>query len=280
MFKLGLRSIVMLLAIICVAGIAYAKSGYLTDFTATYGASAGGSCLTCHTSGSTRNAYGSAFGSANHVFAAIEGLDSDGDGFTNIAEINAGTFPGDAASHPAPTPPPPPPAPAPTPTPAPAPAPTPAPAPAPTPAPAPAPTPAPAPAPSGNSGPVFDAAAFFAGPTPQITANGQTGWANVSTSEPVTIAVTVDAGYMAGRMCDWWVTLSSPFGLFSYVFPSGWQGGLAFAAQAPLFDLSDPYPVLNLNLPAGEYTFFLAVDDNADGVPDGTYMDYVTVTVN
>jgi hypothetical protein len=37
--------------------------------------------------------------------APIESADSDGDGFTNIAEINAKTFPGDAASKPA-TPPP------------------------------------------------------------------------------------------------------------------------------------------------------------------------------
>ena len=33
--------------------------------------------------------------------AALEALDSDSDGFTNIAEINARTYPGDPASHPA-----------------------------------------------------------------------------------------------------------------------------------------------------------------------------------
>ncbi len=33
-------------------------------------------------------------------FSAIEGLDSDGDGFTNIEEFEAGTLPGDASSRP------------------------------------------------------------------------------------------------------------------------------------------------------------------------------------
>jgi hypothetical protein len=117
-------------------------------------------------------------------------------------------------------------------------------------------------------------------PAPQITANGHTGWVNATSSEPVTIAITMDAGDMAGHLSDWWIVVSSPFGLLSYVFPSGWQEGLALTVQAPLFDLAVPYPVLQFNLPVGEYTFFLAVDDNADGQPDGTYLDYVIVQVN
>ena len=34
------------------------------------------------------------------IIISIQDLDSDGDGFTNIAEITAGTFPGDASSRP------------------------------------------------------------------------------------------------------------------------------------------------------------------------------------
>ena len=51
----------------------------------------------------SRNSYGSAYGSNNRNFATIEPLDSDGDGFTNIVEINARTFPGNSASRPAST---------------------------------------------------------------------------------------------------------------------------------------------------------------------------------
>ena len=86
---------------------AEAVPGYLTSFTATYPAATtlSSSCLICHTtasaSPSTRNPYGSAYGNNGHSFAAIENLDSDGDGFTNIVEINANTYPGNAASVPA-----------------------------------------------------------------------------------------------------------------------------------------------------------------------------------
>jgi hypothetical protein len=57
------------------------------------------SCLTCHTKQAggieNMNPYGTDFGKNNHDFAAIEGLDSDGDGVTNIDEIKAESFPGD-----------------------------------------------------------------------------------------------------------------------------------------------------------------------------------------
>lgn len=59
-------------------------------------------CNTCHTSGggSPRNPYGLAFSDSGHDFVSIELLDSDGDGFTNIEEIKALTFPGDANDYP------------------------------------------------------------------------------------------------------------------------------------------------------------------------------------
>ena len=86
-----------------------AKFTYWDQFNLNYGTggvpdydSAGslGNCLTCHTSGSTRNSYGADFRSNNHDFSLIEFLDSDGDGADNITEIQAGTFPGDSTSTP------------------------------------------------------------------------------------------------------------------------------------------------------------------------------------
>jgi hypothetical protein len=88
---------------------AYSIGGYLTQFENKYPAASGtqiDSCSLCHTDisqSSARNSYGAAFGSNSHNFAAIESLDSDGDGFTNLQEISAKTFPGNAGSKPAAT---------------------------------------------------------------------------------------------------------------------------------------------------------------------------------
>jgi len=93
-----------------------AKSNYLTAFVAAYphtAASALNSCSVCHTSIPQLNSYGHDYQSHGRNFDAIELLDSDGDGYTNLEEIQALTFPGDANSYPS-TPPTPTPSPSPT----------------------------------------------------------------------------------------------------------------------------------------------------------------------
>jgi hypothetical protein len=101
--------VVALTLVLGFATIASADVGALQDFNAQYpGNSFGNSCNICHKSIPKTNAYGKALfnagATANNVpsetFVAVEELDSDGDGFTNIEEINAGTFPGNPNSHP------------------------------------------------------------------------------------------------------------------------------------------------------------------------------------
>jgi len=61
------------------------------------------SCLLCHidpNGGGLLNPYGTDFANNSHNFTIIEQLDSDGDGFTNIAEIHARSFPGNASDLP------------------------------------------------------------------------------------------------------------------------------------------------------------------------------------
>ncbi len=83
-----------------------AFGGYLTAFNTKYGT--GGtkldSCATCHNDDDSRNSYGAAVegqaGATDARLAAVESLDSDGDGFSNIDEIDARTWPGDATDFP------------------------------------------------------------------------------------------------------------------------------------------------------------------------------------
>ncbi len=101
-----ITSLLAITVLIIGAGKADALSSYVTMFKSAYPAAATSSlaaCVLCHINpggGGTRNGYGNAFLAAAHNYRTIESADSDADGFTNIAEITALTFPGNAASHP------------------------------------------------------------------------------------------------------------------------------------------------------------------------------------
>ena len=93
-------------------GAANAKDKYTTDFNTEYGTDGTdggttmGSCIVCHVnpdgSKGTLNSYGTHWKAYGRNFAAVEPLDSDGDGFSNIDEILTDSWPGDAGSTPGP----------------------------------------------------------------------------------------------------------------------------------------------------------------------------------
>ena len=96
-------------AVIC--NSADAKKEYTTAFNnyyGTFGAEGGttmGTCTTCHVNPDGKggqNPYGTHYKAYARNFAVIEPLDSDGDGFSNIDEIIADTWPGDPGSTPGP----------------------------------------------------------------------------------------------------------------------------------------------------------------------------------
>lgn len=107
-----LAAVAVLSATLSAAGFAVlgspaeSKPEYLSSFNSKYNTRGSklDSCKTCHQSDTGNadnlNAYGKDFGAANHDFAAVEGKDSDGDGFSNVDEIKAKTYPGDPNDNP------------------------------------------------------------------------------------------------------------------------------------------------------------------------------------
>ncbi len=104
-FSAVLLAVIVMLATL---GQAHGNQGALDAFTAQYGDKGINTCSLCHTSAPALNSYGAALATLPVTAAkltAVESADSDGDGFSNIEEINAGTYPGDPNSKPASPPP-------------------------------------------------------------------------------------------------------------------------------------------------------------------------------
>jgi hypothetical protein len=89
--------------VVGISSMAAGKDGYMPLFNTRYGTTGTrlDSCTLCHSTTPALNSYGAAYGNNDRNFATIEPLDSDSDGFSNIVEINARTFPGDPNSKPA-----------------------------------------------------------------------------------------------------------------------------------------------------------------------------------
>ena len=109
--NIGIIWCIAFVAMLLVVPQVTARPSYLSTFESTYPIAVGSkidACNLCHNSpsgGDARNPYGLSYASSGHSFSAIENIDSDGDGWTNIQEINSLTFPGDSNDHPT-TPPP------------------------------------------------------------------------------------------------------------------------------------------------------------------------------
>lgn len=97
--------LLLTLAALTAAPAAMATQGYLDAFNGKYNTDGTrlDTCGVCHVNtngGGPRNLYGMNFLNNGKNFTSIELLDSDGDGYSNIAEINNLTFPGNPGDHP------------------------------------------------------------------------------------------------------------------------------------------------------------------------------------
>jgi C1A family cysteine protease len=114
---------------------------------------------------------------------------------------------------------------------------------------------------------------------PEITVNGQRNPV-VKAGETISIAVRLDpVNQTQADNKDWWIWMSGPDGTFGYdVAARSWQGGLV-PIKLPVFQLN-PYLIWDgaLSTP-GYYHFYFAIDDNNDGIFDGTWQGSAAVYV-
>jgi hypothetical protein len=112
-----------------------------------------------------------------------------------------------------------------------------------------------------------------------LTVNGQDCLATLSSGETVSVALELDPGDYEGTLYEAWVTADGPLGFYSYIEDVGWTPGLHRFSVMPLHRVAG-LELFGETLPDGFYTLYLAVDDNWDGVPDGTWFDSVEATVH
>lgn len=100
-------SLAALLTLLLWPQAVWAFTNYLTNAQSQYPALKGSridTCTLCHQTDAANwpslNVYGQAFGNNGHDFTAIENLDSDGDGYSNLTELTDHSFPGNPADKP------------------------------------------------------------------------------------------------------------------------------------------------------------------------------------
>jgi hypothetical protein len=115
-------------------------------------------------------------------------------------------------------------------------------------------------------------------PRLDIRANGSESHLVVPESAPVTLSLDLDQVGRDNAIPDIWIVADTPLGFYSFRGTDGWVEGIhryeeMFPGGAANFEIPSLY------LPVGDYTFYLAVDDDADRLPDGTWWEAIRVEV-
>lgn len=125
-------------------------------------------------------------------------------------------------------------------------------------------------------------------PVPDIKANGQDGPVYLSYGENLLISIDLDPGTdYARQRVDWWITCLAPDNAwYSYVWAKKWMnrkfisGIYSTNRKGVHLKPISSYPVFSSSsLPPGDYTFYFAIDNNKDQMPDSTWSDSVEVHI-
>lgn len=121
-------------------------------------------------------------------------------------------------------------------------------------------------------------------PTPTIAANNQTGSVSLSRNDSLVLTVSLNPGVLLGNPAEYWMRATTPTETF-------WLNDrLEFVpsveplrAHAGEFNTIDQFIIMKSSLKAlqpGNYSITFAVDDNQDGIVNGTFHNTVNITIN
>ena len=119
-------------------------------------------------------------------------------------------------------------------------------------------------------------------PVPSIFSGSSHDTISVSTSETVSISVSIDAGDMLNKAGDWWIIYVSPNNsIVSLTSELHWTEGIVPVLSIPLISF-ESIPIFSDTLTSpGLYTFYFAFDDKADGIPEApVWLDALAVQVD
>lgn len=119
-------------------------------------------------------------------------------------------------------------------------------------------------------------------PVPEIFSGAGTGNISVTTSETVTIFVSLDAGVMLNTPGDWWLIHVPPESpVLSLTSDLRWQETLAPVLSIPLVSFQKIPIFSNTLTTPGTHLFYFVVDNKADGLLEGpVWFDGFTVKVS
>ena len=115
-------------------------------------------------------------------------------------------------------------------------------------------------------------------PVPDVKVNGADGSVLVPEGDPVTVTVSMEANDFDRARADLWVIATAPSGPFSYVYPANWVSGVERAVAMPLQSIG-AMTLYDASLPVGSYELQMAIDHDADGELDATWLDTVDITI-
>lgn len=120
-------------------------------------------------------------------------------------------------------------------------------------------------------------------PVPTIFANRIAHSLTLTQNDTVTLTVSLNPGVYVGNQVDYWVQAITPMGIFwlndRLEFIQSDQPIRVYGGE--LWPL-DHLPIFNASankLPPGTYTVTFSVDDNLDGIVNGTFNNTVTITL-